>query len=66
MSITKEAPKMRDSDVIYLLVKRLDQVAGMMTRYEYGPEMDRLVEESSEMFLWLASHMEARGAEVSE
>lgn len=53
-------PRMRDSDVIFLIVKRLDQVATMMTRYEYGPELDRLVEESAEMLEWLADWMQQR------
>ena len=60
-----EVPKMRDSDVIYLISKRLDQVAGMMTRYEYGAELDRLVEESAEMLAWLAEWMGSRNNEAN-
>lgn len=57
-------PAMRVSDVIYLIAKRLDQVATMMTRREYGPELDRLVEESAEMLTWLAEWMQKRDSEV--
>ena len=61
-----EAPKMRDSDLIFLMVKRLEQVAVKMTRYEYDQELEDLMSESAEIFEWMAANINRRKDEAAE
>lgn len=55
-----EAPMVRDSDVIYLAVKRLEAAADKMTRLEYDANVDRLLKEAAELLEWVAYNIGKR------
>lgn len=55
-----EQPAIRDSDLIYLSIKRLEAVAEKMAKLEYDAELDRMMSSAMEMFEWVAWCMENR------
>jgi hypothetical protein len=56
------SPAFRDSDVIYLCIKRLEAVAQKMSRLEYDDELNTLMVEAGEWFDWLSQNVAAREA----
>lgn len=54
------APVIRDSDLIYLAIKRLEAVAAKMQRLEYDAELDTMMERAAELFQWAAWNMANR------
>lgn len=58
-----QGPAIRDSDLIYLAIKRLEAVAFKMQRYEYDAELDRMMTSAIEMFEWAGHNIARRLAE---
>ncbi len=58
-----EAPQIRDSDVIYLAVKRLEEIARKMQRLEYDDKLDQMMVEAAELFTWAAENIVRRRTE---
>lgn len=56
----RQAPRMRDSDVIYLAIKRLEEVARKMQRLEYDDKLDQMLAEAAEFFTWMTSEIQSR------
>lgn len=55
-----EQPAIKDSDLIYLTIKRLEAVAGKMAQLEYDSELDQMMESAIELFDWVAWNMANR------
>lgn len=53
-AMDRESPSVRDSDVIYLAIKRLEAVANKMMLRQYDSELDALMKEASDWFEWAA------------
>lgn len=62
----REAPLIRDSDVIYLAVKRLDAIAGKMQRLEYDEKLDEMMREAADLFEWAALNISRRRSDEDE
>ncbi len=58
-----EAPQIRDSDVIYLAVKRLEEIARKMQRLEYDDKLDQMMVEAAELFTWATENIVRRQTE---
>lgn len=55
-----QGPAIRDSDLIYLSIKRLEAIAQKMTKLEYDEALDRMMTEAIEMFEWAAYNIKRR------
>jgi len=55
-----EQPAIKDSDLIYLTVKRLEAVAAKMAKLEYDAELDKMMSSAVELFEWAAWNIEHR------
>lgn len=53
-------PGLRDSDVMYLAIKRLTAVADKMAKLEYDEDLDRLMEEANAFFDWAVYNIASR------
>lgn len=60
------APAIRDSDLIYLSIKRLEAIADKMQRFQYDEELDRLMQECIEMFEWAGYNIKRRAGLLDE
>lgn len=61
--VVVESPPFRDSDAIYIIVKRLEALADKMTRHDYSTVAADLADVSDWM-QWLADGIAARDAEA--
>lgn len=54
------SPAILDSDVIYVVIKRLERVADLMVSGRYGSELDGHLGAVAELLEWLSLSMRAR------
>lgn len=63
--IERKSPPVRDSDLMYLAIRKLEAVAEKMARLEYDEKLDELLREADEWFDWAAYNINKReGKEV--
>ena len=56
------SPALADSDVIWLVIRRLERAAEMMQRHDYGPDLEEHLTKVTELMDWLQNVMAAREA----
>lgn len=47
------APIVSHSDVVYMIVRRLERAADLMVKHEYGAELEENMAKVAELFEWL-------------
>ena len=57
------SPALADSDVIWLVIRRLERAAEMMQRHDYGPDLEEHLTKVTELMDWLQNVMAAREAQ---
>lgn len=62
----RQSPPVRDSDLIYLAIKRLEVVADKMMRLEYDETLDQLMQEAADWFEWAAWNMAERASKQEQ
>ena len=61
-----EQPAIKDSDLLYLSIKRLEACADKMAKLEYDGELDRMMASAMELFEWVAWNMANRKVRADE
>lgn len=56
----RRAPALRDSDLMYLAVKRLEAIADKMAKHEYDDALDAMMLEAADLFGWAAHNIAGR------
>lgn len=63
---TRQSPPVKDSDIIWLCIKKLEAAAARMTNLQYDETLENLLNEASEWFGWAAFNISGRSAEQVE
>jgi hypothetical protein len=56
-----QEPSLRDSDIIFIAVKRLERAAEMMQKFQYDIELEEHLEKAGELLAWVGWSMSQRG-----
>ncbi|GAA1807106.1 hypothetical protein [Nesterenkonia flava] len=54
------APTMNDSDIMRIIIGRLEKATRLMEDKDYGPELDEHLAKVEEILTWLTGVIEAR------
>lgn len=56
----QEGPRLKDSDLVFLAIKRMERVAEKMQKFEYDDELNRHLEDADTWLQYLAKIIESR------
>lgn len=64
MTTERQSPPVKDSDLIWLAIKKLEAVAVKMTNHEYDEQLDELFNDAANWFEWAAFNIAKRNGDV--
>jgi hypothetical protein len=62
----RKSPPLKDSDIMWLAIRKLEAVAAKMEKLEYDEALDALMESANAWFEWAAFNMARRDGKVPD